>query len=414
MNKIAYLSGINLMGMLVPSLIAIPLLALVAQNLSKEGFGFFLIAFTITSFSGIFDFGLSKSMTRHLAKSENRESDRVILGSTFRVGIILYSILTGFIYYNPEIIVKALNVGQENIIEYIQAVKILAISILFNLLTIHLSGYFEGKIKFLQYNLIKIVGGVLIIGIPVLLSQISGSIEDAILGILISRIINFIITLAYLYKLIGYQWVNKWQWKKLKQMVREDYGMTGVNIIAPFIVSMDRLIVSNIVGIGNSVYYTAPADFVSRLGMFPAAVARTIFPLLNRINENKINLVNAGKSLIFLINILIAFPIFVFASEILNLWLGPIFAIESKFILQVLIVGLVFNNLSQLPVTNLMASGRATYLFWVYIVEMPIYFYSLYYSISNFGLLGGAITWALRNALDFIAISMIDKRTSGE
>ncbi len=53
------------------------------------------------------------------------------------------------------------------------------------------------------------------------------------------------------------------------------------NIISPIMSYFDRFILANKVGSNVVGFYTGPSEAISRIGIFPSAIARTIFPMLS-------------------------------------------------------------------------------------------------------------------------------------
>jgi O-antigen/teichoic acid export membrane protein len=412
LTKIITGSFFNLLGMIIPSIIAIPAIAVISRNLDRDEFGFFLLALTVTSLAGAFDFGLAKSMTRHLAKSESNEDDYQIMGTSVRIGVALYISITICVYLCAEKIAELLKLGDfdsEARLVYVNQIESVAIIVGANLLGVHLLGYFEGKTRFRDYNVIKITGGVAVVGIPALLSGIRESLEDAIFGMILARVLTLIITLGYINKLVGLSWTIKWSRTIFCRMVKEDYGLVGVNFLAPIIMQVDRIIVSSTLGVGKLAFYAAPADLISRVSIGPAAIARTLFPLVSSNGKYVENAILDGKAMITWCNIVMLLPIFALAEPILRVWLGVELASTSASILQIFVIGLFFNNLTQIPATNLLARGRSNLLFIIYLAEIPIYIIGIYMATETFGMIGAASIWALRNAVDYLVIAFIEK-----
>lgn len=63
------------------------------------------------------------------------------------------------------------------------------------------------------------------------------------------------------------------------------YGgwITVSNVVSPLMAYLDRFFISNIIGASNVAFYTAPAEGVQRLSVFPGALSRAIFPKLSRL-----------------------------------------------------------------------------------------------------------------------------------
>jgi len=53
---------LNLIGLVIPSVIAIPAMAVMARMLGVEKFGLFMLAFSLLGYASIFDGGLTRAL----------------------------------------------------------------------------------------------------------------------------------------------------------------------------------------------------------------------------------------------------------------------------------------------------------------------------------------------------------------
>lgn len=60
-------SFLNLLGILIPLVTALPLIGFLARNLSLELFGFYTIILGFFGYAGLFDAGLAKSVTKSIS-----------------------------------------------------------------------------------------------------------------------------------------------------------------------------------------------------------------------------------------------------------------------------------------------------------------------------------------------------------
>ena len=92
------------------------------------------------------------------------------------------------------------------------------------------------------------------------------------------------------------------------------------------------------------------------------------------------------------------------------LWMGPVFAGMSATILVVLLVGFVFNSLAQVPFASIQSRGYARITAYIHLFELVPYLAMLFYLIKGYGLLGAAYAWTIRMAVDYVLLSLFDKR----
>ena len=92
------------------------------------------------------------------------------------------------------------------------------------------------------------------------------------------------------------------------------------------------------------------------------------------------------------------------AHPALSIWLSPDFASESIHLVLILIVGIWINSVAMVPFTLLHAMGNARLTAIFHMLELVIYVVSLFYLVHALGLLGAAVAWVMRVALDWILL----------
>lgn len=80
----------NLVGYVIPSLVAIPALGYMAHKLGPELFGIYTIAIAVVGYAGIFDMGLTRAITREIAIYRNNSAERkkIIASATVFLSLI--------------------------------------------------------------------------------------------------------------------------------------------------------------------------------------------------------------------------------------------------------------------------------------------------------------------------------------
>ena len=169
---------------------------------------------------------------------------------------------------------------------------------------------------------------------------------------------------------------------------------------------VDRFVLANIRGSATIIFYTAPAEMTTRLLSLPGAISRSLFPALSNNSENdgRALLLHAIRYQLILVTCTSAFVI-IFATEILEIWLGGEFAVHSRDVLIWLMVGFFFNGLATIPYTHLQASGLARVTAMIHLAEVGPYLVLLVLLTMHLGMIGGAMAWSIRVLFDFILMS---------
>ena len=409
MKKISKYTIYNSAGLVIPTIAALPSFAIISQILGVEQFGIFLLAYTLTGLAGIFDFGITKAVILEFASTNDINKDKIIMGTSIKFGLVVYFFISIFLFFLSSTIVNLINTSEIYIDIAITSFKILSFAIGLNLLSNHFLSYLEGKQKFLEYNFVKILSGLLIVAMPALALTYDSDLENAFLGIFIARAITVFLSLVVLLKFMSIDFFRYFKSSFLKHLIINGWSLFTVNLLAPIIMQMDKLILSNILGTNVIAYYIAASDLIARLSIFPASLSKALFPMIKSSENNDIAVSRQSFFLLLIFSFLVIFPIFISAYWIFFYWLGDVYAEKSSNVLQILTIGLFFNTLSQIPFTKMQAHGKSNILTLLYIFEMPFYALFLYVFSSKYGIIGASWVWSLRNIFDFIAINILYK-----
>lgn len=394
----------NLAGLFIPSLLAIPCIGILARQLSIDEFGLFSLIFALIGYVSIFDFGLNRAIIRFVAINvDSKERIEKILGTSIliltSVGVFL-AILFIFLIKYFIILLNVSNIPKEmaeNALIYA------GLSIPFFLITQCFTGYLEGLQKFKLLNIQKTITNSLLVTFPVIFVLIENSIEYAILGLFVARILNFIVSyLFYFY----FDKVNlKLDFSVIKDMIFFGGWVTVSNIISPVMVYFDKFVLSYFTNTTNVGYYSVSTEVINKLSIIPGSIAKALFPFLSSKSEIDIKEYRYYIVIFFFSVFILFVPIFIFADEVIKIWVGEKYLGPSVDVLKVLLVGLVFNSIAQVPFTYIQAIGLSKITAVIHLSELIPYAVLMYFLISKYSIMGAAIAWTLRMVVDCIVLN---------
>lgn len=404
--SIAKNSFFNVAGYLIPGLLSIPILGYMARELGIEEFGLFTLILSIVGYASIFDIGITRSVIREIAIYKHNKKEVIKILSTSTLIILLLGILAAFliIIFNIQI-TNLLKVSANIKDEFNLCLIIMSLSIPFFLVTQVWCSLLEGKEEFLKLNIYKSISSTLVILLPAIGLFWGQSLTYVIIGLLISRIIAMLLIFKFCK---GYRFVITFDKLVFNRLITFGGWIAISNIISPIMSYFDRFILANRMGSDVVGFYTGPSEAIARIGIFPSAIARTIFPMLS---SNQMESFNIKKiSYILIILSVLPFALFFagFAEEILNLWLGGSFAASSSLVFQILILGLVFNSVAQVPFASIQASGNSKATALLHLIECLPYLVLLWWLIAHYGIVGAAWAWTIRMFIDMILLIVID------
>jgi O-antigen/teichoic acid export membrane protein len=400
----------NAMGLVVPSLVAIPATAVMARLLGVEKFGIFMLAFSVLGYAGIFDGGLTRAVIRSIAMHDHDEKlNREVVGTASYAVLALGAVGGLLIHFWARPLAALLKVSPAVLADTVAALEWLALVIPAYLLSLVWFAYLEGKQQFVKLSILKTFTGLLVAVFPAIAVAIRPSLSAALCGLLLARLVTLVV--AYRPCRTGLNaGVFHFHKGTLRDLMQFGGWITVSNIVSPILAYVDRFILSNILGANRVAFYAAPAEVVGRLSVVPGAVSRTIFPLFSKLQGAAGDSARTASRGLFVVCTLLAIPIFIFAEWILNLWLGAPYGEESADILRVLLVGFIFNAVAQVPFSRIQAHGMSRVTALVHLVELLPYLALLTLLVGKYGLLGAAIAWTVRVGADFVALQLLSRR----
>jgi O-antigen/teichoic acid export membrane protein len=406
----------NVMGVIVPTLFAIPSLAIYSRSLGVELLGLLTLTFSIVGYASSFDFGLSRALIRQVSiHGADVGAVKAFVGTTTVFVGVVSLVLALMTWFASPWLAGYLSISPAHRDDAIVAFYWLSLSVPPYLLSLVATAYFEGKEDFKALTILRcassglnaITGVACVVWIPTLSSVMA--------ALCASRWVSCIVTFV-LYR----NHVNRHDsvkrpalWIFDPQALRSSlaYGgwLTISNIIGPVMSYFDRFVLSHLAGARIVAFYTVPAEVVSRLLLFPAAISKALFPRLSKRLHSAADDRRIGLMLTLTCAALIILPVFVFASDILTIWMGPDYAGEPATVLRVLLVGFFFNSLAFGPFTDLQARGYSRTTALIHVCEVLPYLGILFLLTEKYGILGTALAWSLRTFVDFLLMEALSR-----
>ena len=98
------------------------------------------------------------------------------------------------------------------------------------------------------------------------------------------------------------------------------------------------------------------------------------------------------------------------AHEGLSLWLGREFADNSTLVMQLLAVGVFINSCAHVPFGMVQSAGRPDLTAKLHLIELPFYLLILWWLLGTLGIVGAAIAWVVRVAVDTLFLFAMAQR----
>ena len=236
-------SAWNIGAVLLPAIVAFPVLGIISRKLGIEAFGVFTLIYALLGFASLLDMGISRALVRaisisrydlHCVKSYllTASVTVVIIGSFFGVSL----------YLGREVVATFLNVTDSNFDSVVTSLSLASIAIPLLLLSLVWQSFLEGVERFQELSIIKIIMNTLISLFPLIAIMVEQSIVYAVLGVLVARFISLLVFYAYTSR--EFKDINSviFDVDKLKTLSKFGGWLTVSNIISPMMNYFDRFL----------------------------------------------------------------------------------------------------------------------------------------------------------------------------
>jgi O-antigen/teichoic acid export membrane protein len=405
----------NLIGQALPLVVGVVTIPLVVHGLGTDRFGLLSLAWVVLGYFTIFDLGLGRATTKYvseaLGKGEGDQVPQIIWTAvTFQAALGFLGALVLF-GITDLLVERVLNIPPELFGEAKDTFHLLALSIPLVLVSSSFSGVLEAAQRFDLVNAVRIPSSILTFILPLVGLYLGFGLPGIVALILLARIGT----------LIALMWMDFGIVPKLREYTVSfarfsslfAYGgwVMITSIISPILVYLDRFLIGSLLTIAAVAYYSVPYDMVTRLWIISVSLTMTLFPAFSAMegvrDRQRLSMFFARSiKYVFLISGTIVVLIVVYAEEILQIWLGGDFVIESTVAMQVLALGVLINSLAQTPFALLQGVGRPDLPAKFHLIELPVYVGIAWILVSQFGIAGAAGAWTIRVVLDTVLLFM--------
>lgn len=424
-------SFLSVLGMGLPLLAAFFATPNLIKALGDREFGVLTLIWALLGYFGIFDFGVGRALTVLLGASRGNQltkDDSYLPGILMSgllmslVAALLSMLLTWFFLFwflGAEIRVSSRGTWSAPERE---ALLLCVWGIIPTVMTNTLRGALEGLDRFLESSAIRGLTGAAVFVGPMLVSYLSPlSLKMACLSIIIFRWLGMFWGMYCLRKpLLLCKW-SYFSQVTMRKILSFGSWVTVSTIISPIMVHGDRFFLSMWLGPESLPKYAVPQEILQRLLIFPFAFGAALLPMVSNISlSSQTEISNQSerihdqfkKNLWVAIVMMAGLIFFVLSAAELFMgwWISPEFAAQSIKIIFILSLGVFANGIAQVPYTFLHAWGATKITAMIHIAEVPLYFLTLRWMVSNFDVLGAAWTWVMRAVLDLALLYMAYRR----
>lgn len=405
-NKIHKYSAINLLVRVWSLVSVIIFVPFYIKYLGNESYGLVSFFTTLQALIQVLGLGLSNSLKREFAKSDNllAKSEKYSLYiSVEKIYFLISLIFISIVFFSRNFIsIKWLNLETLDPKIVSTALIFMSVSITLQFVANVTNGCLLGQNRQIISN-VSLFLWALIKNVSLLLYLIfmSNRIVDFYIISVLFDLIYLISIRFFLMKSIPKKekiW-NFHHFKKLKVVWHFAAGLFVISIISVFNRQIDKILISNYLSLVELGAYNTLSTLGNLAIMFPAAVSIASFSTFtdlhsrNKITDLKLKFTNINKiSSIFVITMGVFIAIY--AIDLMRIWLkNEIYISLIKDIDFYVIIGFTFLGLQEIPFTYMISKGITKYNLILTSVFFPISLALNLVFIYNFGLKGAGISF---------------------
>lgn len=412
----------NIVGLLLPLPVGLLTIPGLIERFGESRFGLLALAWMLIGYFSLFDFGIARGLTKAITDLNRDDSDKV--ASVAWTGLILIfcmgligGLLVGVIGLTVPL--TSFQSGNIGLLDYQVTVALIAFAIPFVLLTAGLRAVLEAYHMFDIVNYLRVPIGIYSFIAPWIVSFFSSLLTASVAAIVFGRIIFLVAHWVVLKKTQGAS-LRRVPFERAVsgRLLRFGGWLTVTNIISPLLIYIDRFFVATMMSVAAVTYYVTPYEIAARVLVVPAALAGVLFPAMSRsISENRdaiqrVYSGSVGSAYLFLVTIAI-FGV-ILSDLFFYHWLGPVFVERSSNVFKILLVGVLLNGVARIPFTLVQAAGRPDWSAKLHMIELPIFVLVLTVLMTKYGIIGAAVAWFLRVAVDLLGMFYLSGKLAPE
>jgi len=405
---------LNLLGQVLPGLVALAAIPFIIKGLGTEAFGVFSLALVVLGYFGLFDLGLGAATTKFVAEYLGRGDTRRIAGLVWiSLGLQLVLGGTGGILLASGVsllVGKVLNVPPALLAEARTTFLLLAASLPLVLGTSALRGVLEAGQRFDLVNAVKIPALAATYVIPGIGASFGFRLPEIVAALVVARLA---VALAYLMLCLrAFPFLGSsisFRFRELRPLVTYGSWIMVSNLVGPLFHYLGPLFIGILLSMTAVAYYTAPSQLLAAFWLLSGSLVPTLFPAFSSLDASSDRLAieqlyaRSLQALLLTAGPAVLIAVFL-ARTILLVWLGGDFAERSTVLLQILLVGSLINSLALVPHTLLRGLGRPDLTAKFHLLELPIFVGTAWFLTKEMGLVGAALSWTLWVTLNAILL----------
>ena len=400
--------------MILPLAISLITIPIYLKLIGEARYGVLAIAWLLLGYFGFFDLGLGRATAQRIGSLRlgTMTQRAIAFWTAFSVNLGL-GIIAGLIIWPVAhyIFGSAVTIDEDLRPEMLAAVSWLALSMPFATL----SSVLSGREKFLDLNIISVIGSAMFQTLPLLAVILWGPDLRVIMPVvLLSRALTLLALFSRCLHHVcpGHRIV--FQRAEAIRLLKFGGWVTVSSIASPMMVILDRIIIGIVSGAVTVTIYTVPFQLAERTTMLARAFSGALFPRLSGLDDcERSVMAQEGQRALIAIMTPLSVVAILLVEPFLSLWISTEFARNAATVGIILVAGFWINCFAVVPYSLILARERPDLIAKLHLAELLPYFLILYLGLVYLGLPGAAIAFATRSAIDALLLNWLARQFRG-
>lgn len=414
---VAFNAVINTAMQVIPVTAALICIPLAIDAFGVPFFGFYTLIIAAVMLFNYLNFGIANALTQQISKrlGEQSNSARSEIRPLIRSGLLLMVLIA-------VLISIGLFLGMDTIIEMVgiqnqaESARIMIWFLILGspviMVVITLRAVLESYQKFAVTSTTRALINAMIFIAPVLAG---GDAKITALSLLATYILTVIVLTFFLYRdcLDSVPSSQRGGWIRLLIGIGSTFLL--ISITMAFNLYYDRYIIGIMLSLETVTSYSAAYDVISRLTIISGSMTAVLFPAISfwksSADSERINqFVRISYRLIPLLIALACWFLMIFASELIELWLGASFLPETANLVHWLCFGIYFVAISTIGFRLLVAVERQHQVAIIYGIASVTHVVISTVGVIGFGLIGALVGYIIAAFVEFMLFLYFSNR----
>jgi O-antigen/teichoic acid export membrane protein len=395
----------NLLGAVIPAVVALGTVPLVVKGLGEASYGVYSLVTAIVGYFAVIDINVTAGSVKYIAgynANRERPGERERIDETVFFGLSVYALLGligafGLFFGAHLFVTRVFAVPASLEAEAVVTLKLAALGFFIGQVQNYLQSIPQSLMRYDIASRIEVVFGT---GVPLLTVGVL-MLGHGLFAVILMRVVASAVNCLVLWRCIRHL-MPELAWRRPGAVVRRELlGFSAYSFLSRFATLSyayaDKLIIGALVGVTGLAYFTVASTLANRIlsltyrlsgVFFPAASALAARGELERLKQ----LYLKGSRYVVYLNASVLVLVAVFSYQILFYWMSPAFARAGQVVLAVMALSQFIDSLTSLPSLVNDGMGHPRYSGVFALARALIGLVVVYLGVAGWGIIGAA--WA--------------------